>query len=143
MASGDITKVEELGRISLPGGGNTTAGVQVQHKVLVWGKITCSWVSTGINPAAAGSIMGAGGTLAKTFAVDNIDFCELTMNDQGAGDAVDKDSLWYFALDRASDLIFGLDGLGDAARGTLPDDGDVLDLRYLVVGDASSNADLT
>ena len=143
MASGDITKVEELGRISLPGGGNTTAGVQVQNKVLVWGRITCTWVSTGINPAAAGSLMGASGTLAKTFGVENIDFAQVTMNDQGAGDAVDKDSLWHFALDRGSDLIFCLDGLGDAARGTLPDDGDVLDLRYLVVGDSSSYVELT
>ena len=52
MANGDITKIQELGRISLPGGGNTLTGVQVQNKVLVWGSLTCVYLSAGINPAA-------------------------------------------------------------------------------------------
>ena len=143
MANGDITKVQELGRISLPGGGNTLTGVQVQHKVLVWGKITCTWVSTGINPAASGSLFGASGTLAKTFGVENIDFCELTVNDQGAGENNDEDAMHYYALDRADNLIFGLEDLGHPTRASAATDGDELDLRYLVVGDASSNADLT
>ena len=143
MANGDITKVQELGRISLPGGGNTTAGVQVQNKVLVWGKITCTTADAGINPAASGSLLGASGTLAKTFGVENIDFCELTVHDQGAGENNDKDAIHYYALDRGSDLIFGLEDLGHPTRASVATAGDVLDLRYLVVGDASSYTELT
>jgi hypothetical protein len=143
MASGDITKIQELGRISLPGGGNTTAGKQRQNKVLVWGKVTCTNVSTGINPASATGILGAGGTLAKIFSVENIDFCELTVNDQGAGENNDVDAMHYYALDRGSNLIHGLEDLGHPTRASAAGDGDILDLRYLVVGDASSYAELT
>ena len=143
MANGDITEVRELGRIALPGGGNTTAGVQVQNKVLVWGKLVCTWVSTGINPAAAGSLQGASGTLANTFGVDNIDFCELTVADQGDGLNMNEDQMHYYALDRASDLIFGLETLGHPTQATVPTDGDVVDLRYLVVGDESAYTELT
>ncbi len=143
MASGDITKVQELGRISLPGGGNTLTGVQAQNKVLVWGKITCTQATAGINPASATGIFGASGTLAKIFSVENIDFCELTVNDQGAGEDNDEDALHYYALDRGSDLIFGLEDLGHPTRASVATAGDVLDLRYLVVGDSSSYTELT
>lgn len=143
MANGDITVIQELGRISLPGGGNTLTGVQVQNKVLAWGKITATYVSTGINPAAAAGLFGASGTLAKVFGVENIDFCELTCNDQGAGEDNDKDAIHYYALDRGSDLIFGLEDLGHPSQSSAPTDGDIVDLRYLVVGDSSSYAELT
>jgi hypothetical protein len=143
MASGDITEVKELGRIALPGGGNTTAGLQVQNKVLVWGKIVCTYVSTGINPAASDGMFGANGTLAKVFGVENIDFCELTVNDQGAGENNDKDAIHYYALDRDSELIFGLEDLGHPTESSAPDNGDIVDLRYLVVGDESAYAELT
>ena len=143
MANGDITIIQELGRISLPGGGNTLAGVQVQNKVLVWGKLSCIYVSAGINPAAAGSLHGASGTLAKTFGVENIDFCELTINDEGAGPQQSKDAIHFAALDRGSDLIFALESMGDGTRSDEFDDADVLDIRYLVVGDASAYTELT
>ena len=143
MASGDITAVKELGRIALPGGGNTIAGVQVQNKVLVWGQIVCTWTSGGINPASSTGMFGAPGTLAKIFGVDNIDFCELTVNDQGAGEDNDKDAMHYYALDRGSELIFGLEDLGHPSQPSVATNGDVLDLRYLVVGDESAYAELT
>ncbi len=143
MASGDITKIQELGRISLPGGGNTLTGVQVQNKVLVWGKITCTTADAGINPASGTGLFGASGTLAKVFGVENIDFCELTVKDQGAGENNNKDAIHYYALDRGSNLIFGLETLGHETQATLATAGDILDLRYLVVGDSSSYAELT
>ena len=143
MAAGDITSVKELGRIALPGGGNTLTGVQVQNKVLVWGQIIGSWVTTGMNPAAAGSPLGASGTLAKTFGVENIDFCELTVHDEGAAPQQSKDAMHFCAIDRGSDLIFGLESMGDGTRGDEFDDDDILDLRYLVVGDASAYTELT
>ena len=143
MADGDITEVRELGRIALPGGGNTTAGVQVQNKVLVWGKIVCTWHSSGIDPASSTGMFGADGTLAKVFGVDNIDFCELTVQDQGAGENVDEDAMHYYALDRGSELIFGLEDLGHPTESSAATNADVVDLRYLVVGDESAYAELT
>ena len=141
MADGDITKVQELGRISLPGGGNTTAGLEVQNKVLVWGVITATYVSTGINPASATGIFAAGGTLAKVFGVENIDFCELTLT-KTDGAVATKDIVRTFALDRGDDLIFGLETIG-ASQAAAPTDADAVELGYLVVGDSSSYAELT
>ena len=143
MADGDITEVNELGRIALPGGGNTLTGVQVQNKVLVWGKIVCTYHSTGIDPASLTGMFAAPGTLAKVFGVDNIDFCELTVADQGAGEDNDEDAMHYYALDRGSELIFGLEDLGHPTRASAATNGDVVDLRYLVVGDESAVANLT
>ena len=143
MADGDITKVQELGRISLPGGGNTLTGAQVQNKVLVWGRITATFHSTGLDPASSTGMFGTSGTLAKVFGVENIDFCELTVNDQGAGENNDKDAIHYYALDRGSELIFGLEDLGHPTQASVPGNADALDLRYLVVGDASAYAELT
>lgn len=143
MADGDITSVRELGRIALPGGGNTLTGVQVQNKVLVWGKIVCDWHSTGIDPASSSGMFKTSGTLAKVFGVDNIDFCELTVADQGAGENMTEDAMHYYALDRGSELIFGLEDLGHPTDASVAGNGDVVDLRYLVVGDESAYAELT
>ena len=141
MANGEISNIVELGRFSLPGGGVTTAGVFVQNKVLVWGVVTAAYLAAGINPAASGSPMGASGTLAKLFGVENIDFCELTVT-VTSGQVADKDNIRTFVLDRGSDLIFGLEGIGQA-QATEPSDGDVVELSYLVVGDSSSYTELT
>ncbi len=140
MANGDVTKVQPLGRVLLPGGGNTLTGVQVQQKVLVWGKITCTYVSTGVNPASATGVLGAGGSFPKAMGVDTLDFVELTLNGTDGADAT-KDLIRTFQLDTGSDLIFGLESIG-GANSAAPTDGDALDLRYFAVGDAHS-VDLT
>jgi hypothetical protein len=139
--NGDITKVQCLGRVLLPGGGNTLTGKQVQNKVMTWGKITCTYVSTGIDINSATSPFGLGATLTKTvFGLETLDFVELTLNWTTGGDAT-KDKVRTFQVDTDSDLIFGLEDIG-AANAAAPTNGDVLDLRWLAVGDAH-NADLT
>jgi hypothetical protein len=144
MASGDITKVTPLGRFVLPGGGQTLTGKKVQNKVVTWGKITCTYVSTGINPASATGNLGTGATLTKTvFGLETLDFVELTLNWTTGAAAADS-AIRTFQVDTGSDLIFGLENIGiDSAGGAAaPTDGDTLDLRWLAVGDAH-NADLT
>jgi hypothetical protein len=151
MASGDITKVQPLGRVVLPGGGNTLTGKQIQNKVMTWGKITCSYVSTGVNPASATGVLGTGGTFTKSvFGLETLDFVELTLNGTTAsngtahgaapGDA-DKDNIRTVVLDTGSDLVFALETIGQA-QAAAPTNGDLLDLRWFAVGDAH-NADLT
>jgi hypothetical protein len=144
MASGDITNVQCLGRFLLPGGGNTRTGKQVQNKIVTWGKITCTYVSTGINPDSATGSLGQGATFTKTvFGLETLDFVELTLY-KTSGAVATKDIVRTFQLDTGSDLIFGLETIGvDAGGGSAaPTDGDTLDLRWLAVGDAH-NADLT
>lgn len=141
MASGDITNVQPLGRVLLPGGGNTLTGKQVQNKVLTWGKLTATYVSTGINPDSATGSLGQGATFTKTvFGLETLDFVELTLYGTD-GQVATKDIVRTFALDTGDDLIFALETIG-ASEAEPPTDGDVLDLRWLAVGDAH-NADLT
>jgi hypothetical protein len=151
MANGDITNVQPLGRVVLPGGGNTLTGKQVQNKVMTWGKITCSYAAAGVNPDSATGSLGQGATFTKTvFGLETLDFVELTLNAtkqsngtvHGAapGDA-DKDNVRTVQLDTGSDLIFALEDIG-AANAAAPTAGDLLDIRWFAVGDAH-NADLT
>jgi hypothetical protein len=137
MASGDITNVQPLGRVVLPGGGNTLTGKQVQNKVMTWGKITCTYVSTGVNPASATGVLGTGATFTKSvFGLEVLDFVELTLNGTSGADAT-KDAIRTFQLDTDSDLIFGLEniGLDNPTGAAAPTDGDTLDLRWFAVGD--------
>jgi hypothetical protein len=146
MANGDITKVQPLGRVVLPGGGNTLSGKQVQNKVMTWGKITCVWATTGINPASATGVLGEGGNFTKgVFGLETLDFVELTLNGTdeiaSAPGAADKDNIRTVQLDTGSDLIFMLESIG-AAQADAATAGDIFDLRWFAVGDAH-NADLT
>jgi hypothetical protein len=143
MASGDITKVQTLGRFVLPGGGNTLTGKQIQNKVVTWGKLTCTYVSTGVNPGASGSQGGGNMTLPQMVGLETLDFIELTLNWTDGADA-NKDAIRTFQYDTDSDLIFGLENIGidTGAGAAAPTDGDALDLRWLAVGDGH-NLDLT
>ena len=140
-SSGDITNVQPLGRVLLPGGGNTLTGKQVQNKIMTWGKITCTYVSTGINPDSATGALGEGAPFAKTvFGLETVDFVELTLYGT-TGQVATKDIVRTFAFDSGSDLIFALETIG-STEAEPPTDGDTLDLRWLAVGDAHV-ADLT
>jgi hypothetical protein len=144
MASGDITKVQTLGRVLLPGGGQTLTGKKVQNKVMTWGKITCTYVSTGVSPGASGSQGGGNLTLPDLVGVATLDFIELTLNWTDGADAANS-KIRTFQYDTDSDLIFGLENIGydNASGAAAPTDGDALDLRWLAVGDAPDVADLT
>ncbi len=135
MANGDITHIKELGRFSLPGGGHTTAGVPKNNKVLVWGEIQASYVSTGIDLAAMGGVEALG--------VSTLDFITFETRYSGAT-AIDPTSDLQYLSNLAVDenKIFVADQLG-ASDPAIPSDGDLVTLRYLVLGDTNAVADLT
>ena len=141
MASGDITKVQVLGRTKLPGGGRTQAGLASNDKEMAWGKITCTYVSTGVNPASATGIFGAGGELTRGLGFQEIDFAEFTI-ETTTGAVLTKDDIRTVAWDTGSDLLFALELIGgnDSAA---PTNGDTWDLRFLVVGTSANRANLT
>ncbi len=134
MADGDITAIKQLGRIQLPGGGNTTAGVQKQNKILVWGQITATYVSTGINLSNEGGV--------KALGVDNLDFVEIVVDVNSTDDNIDKDNLTLVNLDTTNDLIFCLESLGQT-NAAAPGNADAMTFRYWAIGDAADVADLT
>ena len=141
MASGDITKVQVLGRTKLPGGGRTQAGLATNDKELAWGKITCTYVSTGVNPASATGVFGTGGELTKALGFEAIDFAEFTI-EVTDGETATKDLVRTVAWDTGSDLLFALESIG-GANAAAPTDADTWDLRFLVVGDSANRANLT
>lgn len=140
MADGDITKIQILGRVVTPGGGNTTTGRQVQNKVMVWGKIACTAADAGINPGATASVC-AGDDLVEGIGLDVLDFIELTLNGTD-GEPATMDKVRYLQYDTGDDLIFTLEDIG-AAQPTFCTAGDVLDIRFLAIGDADAGRDQT
>ena len=134
MADGDITAIKQLGRIQLPGGGNTIGGVQKQNKIVVWGQITATYVSTGINLSNEGDV--------KALGVDNLDFLEIVVDVNSTDDNIDKDNLTLVNLDTTNDLIFALESLGQA-NAAAPGNADAMTLRYWAIGDAADAAELT
>ncbi len=133
MANGDITYIRKLGSTLLPGGGQSTTGGKKQNKVLVWGKISCTYVSTGV------ALDGLSNPL-QALGVETLDFIDFQVKDTGAGTMAD-DAIYLVRLDRVDNKIFVIEDVG-AADAAAPTDGDILDLRYWALGDAPA-ADLT
>jgi hypothetical protein len=129
MASGDISSIKQLGRVLLPGGGNTTTGKQKQQKAMVWGTIACTYVSTGV------ALNGVNGTI-KALGVETLDFIDFELRAYN-GAAASGEELHQVAFNRSTNKIFTLENVGDNTVIACTD-GDILELRYLAVGDAHS-----
>jgi hypothetical protein len=129
MADGDITSIKQLGRVLLPGGGNTTSGKQVQQKILVWGTIACSYHSTGVK------LNDVNGTI-KALGVDTLDFIDFELRAYN-GAAATEEELHMVAFNRSTNKIFALENVGDDTVVAITN-ADVLELRYFAVGDAHS-----
>lgn len=125
MSNGDITAIRPLGRVTLPGGGHTVDGLPVNHKVMVWGSITCTWADTGIDLATQGGVRALG--------VETLDFVDFFQHDTDQT-VMNKDALTLINLDTVDNLIFMLEDVG-AATESPPDAGDALVLRFMAVGD--------
>ncbi len=133
MADGDITSIKQLGRVLLPGGGNTTSGKQVQQKVMVWGIIAASVDQLGI------ALDGVNGTI-KALGVDTLDFIDFELRAYD-GAAASNEELHMLAFNRSTNKIHTLENVGDNTVIAISD-ADTVELRYLAVGDAHSK-DLT
>jgi hypothetical protein len=137
MANGDITEIKELGRLTIPGGGHKAGGVPANDKVMVWGRITATYVSTGI------SLIGAGGFRALGVTGTG-DLVSLQPRQGGAtAAAVPTDNNLFLANLQAkteSGKIFICDQVGQA-NPAVPGDGDPFTIDYLVVGDDARHLD--
>ena len=137
MADGDITAIEELGRTLLPSSGLVgVSSVPTPHKILVWGRITCTYVSTGVNLGAEGGI-GALGIKGRP------DFLSLIPRQGGATATTNPAALTGFLaeleVDKTTELIFIVDEVG-ANSGTTPTDGETFTIDYFAVGEDGRRA---
>jgi hypothetical protein len=124
MANGDITSIEELGRFTIPGAGHDLQGLAKNNKVLVWGRLTGSYVTTGINLANEGGILALGVSVADTV--------NLTVTAVNATYPTDN-KLFLANLD-SSNKIFVVDEMGQA-NPAVPGDGHVVVIDYFVIGE--------
>lgn len=131
MANGDITHIKELGRFTIPGGGRTTGGVAKNNKVAVWGEISASYVSTGINLSQEGGVVALGLT--------TLDFITLEVRTSNSVDHASQAQM-VANLAQDEDKIYVLI---DVDAGTLPTDGHTVVLQYFAIGDSAATVDLT
>jgi hypothetical protein len=125
MGNGDISSITKQGKIKLPGGGFTQAGVPAQNKTIVWGSIVSEYDSAGIDLAAEGGVRALG---LETLDVIHFQISALD------GEAMANDLLWHVDLNTSTNKIFLLETVG-AANSVAPTDGDVTTLKYWAVGD--------
>lgn len=129
MANGDITSIKELGRFAIPGAGHTLSGVAKNSKVMAWGEIKGSYVSTGINLHAEGGIRALGVTSA--------DFISLNVTMTGTGAVVPTALNGNLANLDVNHKIFIVDQVGQD-NPDIPSAGDLITIQYFVFGDDSS-----
>ena len=134
MANGDITSIEELGRYTIPGAGHNLAGVAKNNKVLVWGRLTGLYVSTGLDLAAEGGKLALG--------VEPADHINLSVRYTGAtGTTVPADQTQFLANLDSSDKIFIVDQVGTADP-AIPTAGDTIVIDYFVIGEDARSPEL-
>ena len=131
MAAGDITSIKELGRFAIPGAGHSLSGIAKNNKVMCWGEIIGTYVSTGLNLANEGGIHALG--------VTNADFISLTVTKAGVTGTrtYPAQQLTFLANIDAANKIFICDQVG-ADNPAVPTSGDLITIQYFVFGDDSS-----
>ena len=130
MASGDITSIKELGRFAIPGAGHSLSGIAKNNKVMAWGEIKGSYVSTGLNLANEGGVHALGVTSA--------DFISLTVTKTGSlGTTVPTALNGFLANLDVAHKIFIVDQVGQD-NPAVPTAGDLITVQYFVFGEDSS-----
>ena len=130
MANGDISAIEELGRTVLPAGGFVgITGTPSNSKIIVWGRITATYVSTGINLGAEGGTLALGIKEAP-------DFIHLSPRQGGSTATTNPTSENGFLanLKPLTNLIFIVDQMGQA-NPAVPSDGETFTIDYFAVGE--------
>jgi hypothetical protein len=137
MADGDITAIEELGRTLLPHSGLVgVSSSSTPHKIMVWGRITCTYVSTGVD-------LGSKGGKAALGIKGEPDFLHFQPRQGGATATANPTSLNGFMAnietDNTTELIFLVDEVGNNAP-TTPTDGETFTIDYFAVGEDGRRA---
>ncbi|KKN92392.1 hypothetical protein LCGC14_0208830 [marine sediment metagenome] len=127
--NGDISRIIELGRYNIPGAGHNNIGQAVNNKVIVWGRLTGLYASTGLD------LLRHGGTDAA-FGLSNTDKISLTCRKAGAAGAIlpTSDNGYLANVTRLLGKIFLVDQCGQA-NPTVPEAGDTVVIDYVAIGD--------
>lgn len=138
MASGDITTVKEYGRYAIPGAGHNLQGQAKNNKVLVWGQLIGTYVTTGMDLEAIGGL--------KALGVSTCDFFCFNVRYSGAaGTTVCTDmAVPVVDYEQASGnpgKIFVADEAG-AANIAEPTDADIITIDFLVIGEDATAPEL-
>lgn len=125
--NGDISRITELGRISIPGGGHNNIGQAKNNKVLVWGRLTGLYVSTGMDVLRHGS--GDGGA----FGLETIDHVSLNVRTSNAANPTNE-NCFIANLSIPLGKIYVVDGIGQA-NPAVPAAGQVMVIDYAIIGE--------
>ena len=126
---GDISRIKELGRYSIPGAGHNNIGQAVNNKTIVWGRLQGLYKSTGLD------LVRHGGT-ATAFGLSHLDHVSLTVRYAGAsGTTVPATNLQFLAnVTHLLGKIFVVDQVG-TANPAVPTAGDTIIIDYVAIGD--------
>ncbi len=135
MADGDITAIEELGRLVLPHGGFVQAtGVPSNSKIIVWGRITATYAAAGID------LLAAGGTRALGV-LDDPDVLDFVPRQGGATATANPTDNNLFLADfkPLTDKIFIVDQEGQA-NPAVPTPSETFTIDYFAIGEDARKA---
>ena len=134
MAAGDISRITELGRFAIPGVGHNNVGQARNNKVIVWGRITGSYLSTGM------SLTPFGGT-AAALGLETLDHVSMTCRLSGSAGTTVPATLTGTLVNVTHylDKIWLVDevGAGDPA---IPTDTDIVVIDYVAFGEELNRA---
>ena len=134
MADGAITTITELGRVTIPGSGHTRQGVASNNKIMVWGRIVGTYVSTGLDLAARGGRLALGVHTLDHIALETR-YCGSTAT------TVPTDMKLFIANLSEADKIFVHDQMGTDSPAE-PTDGEAVTIDYVIIGDDARAPDL-
>jgi hypothetical protein len=125
--NGDVSQITELGRFSIPGAGHNNVGQAKNNKVIVWGRLTGLYVTTGMDVLRHGH--GNGGA----FGLDTIDHVSLTVRTSNGGNPTDE-NLFVANLSIPLGKIYVVDQVGQANPAT-PGNGEEIVIDYCLIGE--------
>ena len=134
MADGAITQISEYGRIPLSGAGHNLTGEAKNNKVLVWGRIVGTYVTTGLALDTEGGRQALG--------VFPVDFVSLEVRYCGStATTVPTDIKLFLANLSEADKIFVADEMGTDTPAE-PSDGEAVTIDYVAVGEDNRSPEL-
>jgi hypothetical protein len=134
--NGDISQITELGHFDIPGAGHNRIGQAKNNKTVRWGRIVGLYNSTGLNLTRYNVDPG------KALGVSVLDHVTFEVRSAGAASAVFPTSLKGFLATLKDDgKIFICDEVGNTDP-TVPSNGDVITLDYVVTGETYTAPEL-
>ncbi len=132
--NGDISRITELGRFNIPGAGHNNIGQAVNNKVIVWGRLTGKYASTGLDLLRHGGV-------GPAFGLTVVDKVSLTVRTAEDGTNPTSDNQFLANVTRLLGKIFLVDQMGQA-NPAVPGAGQVIVIDYVALGDEAAAPEL-